>query len=156
MPHKIDRSGRDATVPVVAPGTRELCSTRRSVLRGLAAVGVATITGGVLVACGSGDETTGSDNMVPASEVPVGEARVVDAGGERVVVAQPTEGEFVAFSARCTHQGATVNAEGGLDLVCPNHGSAFDAADGSVRNGPATEALPSVPVRLEGDKLVLG
>lgn len=155
MPHEVDRSGQDTAVPVVAPGAGELCSTRRSVLRGLFAVGVATITGGVLVACGS-DESTGSDNMVPASEVPVGEARVVDAGGERVVVAQPTEGEFVAFSARCTHQGTTVNAEGGLDLVCPNHGSAFDAADGSVRNGPATEALPSVPVRLEGDQLVLG
>jgi Rieske Fe-S protein len=94
---------------------------------------------------------------VPASEVPVGQARVVDAGGQRVVVAQPAEGEFVAFSSSCTHQGTTVQSGDGLVLTCPNHGSRFDAGDGgAVVAGPATEPLPSVAVTVEGSDLVLG
>jgi Rieske Fe-S protein len=60
----------------------------------------------------------------------------------------------VAFSATCTHQGTTVGAGEGLTLTCPNHGSQFDASDGSVVNGPATSALPAVQVVLEGDQLV--
>lgn len=144
--------------------TTELCPSRRTVLR---ALGGAVLLPGVLVACSSGssdDEgpagpTTGEASAgasVPASEVPVGQARIVDAGGERVVMAQPTEGEFVAYSSACTHQGTPVNADEGLTLTCPNHGSVFDATDGGVLNGPATSALESLTVTLEGDQLVLG
>ena len=159
-----------------AAASRDFCPSRRAVLRTLASVGVATISAGVLVACGSDSTqdfesgpvgepapdgaatgTTGTvSGAVPASEVPVGSARVVDAGGQPVVVAQPAAGEYVAFSAVCTHQGTTVGVEEGLTLRCPNHGSGFNAADGSVVNGPAEQPLPSVPVTLEGDQLVLG
>ncbi|HZI97145.1 MAG TPA: Rieske (2Fe-2S) protein [Actinomycetales bacterium] len=103
---------------------------------------------------GSEGQPSAAGATVPASEVAVGQARVVDAGGQRVVVAQPTEGEFVAFSATCTHEGTTVGADDGLTLTCPNHGSRFDATDGSVINGPAARALPAVDVTLEGDQLV--
>ena len=49
-----------------------------------------------------------------------------------------------------------VEAAGGLELRCPNHGSRFDAADGAaVLNGPAEEPLPSVGARVEGDQVVL-
>lgn len=155
----------------------ELCPSRRTLLRGLGAVVIAP---GVLVACSSGNsgsDDTGSGDTgsggtsssdagsgggsasasVPVADVAVGEARVVDAGGQRVVVAQPTEGEFVAFSATCTHQGTTVQGGDGLTLTCPNHGSQFDAGDGAaVLTGPATAPLASVPVVVEGDRLVLG
>lgn len=146
--------------------TEDLCPSRRAVLRSLAAMGSVVLVPGVLVACSSGgaEVATNGDGAsagngaggasVPASEVPVGQARVVDAGGERVVVAQPAEGEFVAFSSICTHQGTQVEAGDGLTLTCPNHGSQFDAADGAVLRGPATRPLPSVEVTLEGDQLV--
>ena len=148
----------------------DLCPSRRSVLRSLATFGGVVLVPGVLVACSSDEEPDGGGSgdtggtsgtspsagaSVPASEVGVGQARVVDAGGQRVVVAQPAEGEFVAFSSTCTHEGTTVQAGEGLTLTCPNHGSQFDAADGSVVNGPATRSLPTVPVALEGDQLVL-
>lgn len=106
---------------------------------------------------GTGSATTGSPATVvaPASAVTVGHALVVEAGGQRIVVAQPTAGTFVAFSTRCTHQGTPVNVLDGLELACPNHGSRFSAADGSVSRGPAASPLAAVGVRLEGDQVVL-
>ncbi|MFC7161406.1 Rieske (2Fe-2S) protein [Aquipuribacter hungaricus] len=154
------------------------CPSRRGVLRTLAGVGVTTIAAGVLSACGGSDAPTGAEGpaatagaggtatggadgtaagaSVPLADVPVGEAVAVDVDGARYVVAQPSEGEVVAFSASCTHAGTTVEAAGGLELRCPNHGSRFDAADGAaVLNGPAEEPLPSVGARVEGDQVVL-
>jgi len=147
---------------------RELdCPSRRGVLRTLAGVGVTTIAAGVLVACGGSDPapSTGSTGTggagaagasVPLADVPVGEAVVVDVDGARYVLAQPVAGEVVAFSASCTHAGTTVEAAGGLELRCPNHGSRFDAGDGAaVLNGPAVDPLPSVPASIEGDLVLL-
>lgn len=136
----------------------DACPSRRTLLRSLAAVGGVALFPGVLAGCASGGGGTGTPavNTVAVSDVPVGRARVVDVAGERLVVAQPSAGEFVAFSSRCTHQGAQVEAGNGLTLTCPNHGSQFDATDGKVLRGPAESALPSVPLRVEGDRLVVG
>lgn len=142
-----------------------------------------TVGAGVLVACGGGGDaqessasgpvetaagspTSGTGDAeaagagpaeatVPLADVPVGQAVVVSALGARFVVAQPTAGEVVAFSASCTHAGTTVEAVGGLELRCPNHGSQFDAGDGSVSTGPATTALPAVDAVVDGDSIVL-
>ena len=90
------------------------------------------------------------------ADVAVGTAVVVAVGEANYVVAQPAEGEFVAFDATCTHQGTTVEARDGLTLTCPNHGSQFDAAaDGAVVTGPATAPLNAVDVTVDGDQLVL-
>ena len=145
----------------------DVCPSRRTVLRSLAAIGGVALLPGVLVGCssgGSGNAAPGSGSgsqksqsvSVPASKVPVGQARIVDAAGERLVVAQPIEGEFVAFLSTCTHQGFPVEAGDGLTISCPNHGSQFDATDGSVVRGPATRSLETVEVTLEGDQLVFG
>lgn len=138
----------------------DICPSRRTVLRGVAALGV-VLAPGLLAACSDGGSTAAgtadAGARVPVADVPVGQARVVQAGDQRVVVAQPAAGEFVAFSASCTHQGTTVVPEDGLVLRCPNHGSRFDAGDAAaVLNGPATEPLPAVAVTVEGDELVLG
>ncbi|WP_380168228.1 ubiquinol-cytochrome c reductase iron-sulfur subunit [Jannaschia sp. R86511] len=105
----------------------------------------------------AGGDAAGADEAsVPLADVPVGEAVVVDALGSRFVVAQPTAGEVVAFSAACTHQGTAVEAAGGLELLCPNHGSRFDAGDaGAVLNGPASAPLGQVQARIEGDLVLL-
>ena len=126
----------------------------------------------MLVACSGGDDSAATEDdagasetpteaaggsTVPVSEVAVGTARVVDASGEMVVVAQPAAGEFVAFSAECTHQGTVVGVQDGLMLKCPNHGSEFDAGNGgAVLKGPAERPLPAVAVAVDGDNLVLG
>ena len=52
------------------------------------------------------------------------------------------EKEVVAFSNRCTHEGAEVEISKG-ELVCFRHLSYFDLASGKVLSGPATRELKS-------------
>lgn len=94
------------------------------------------------------------DPVVATADVPVG-GGVVNANLQ-VVVTQPSEGEFKAFSSICTHQGCPVNEIRGDEIVCPCHFSKFSIADGSVVGGPAPEPLPAVDVHVEGDDVVLG
>lgn len=71
-----------------------------------------------------------------------------------LIVAQPTDGEAVAFSAVCTHQGCTV-APDGEQLRCPCHGSVFEATTGDNVSGPAPRPLEDVPVRVADGQVVL-
>ena len=88
--------------------------------------------------------------IAKTADVPVGSGVIVD----KIVVTQPSAGEFKGFSAICTHKGCTVNkvADGTID--CPCHGSKFNL-DGSVANGPATKPLESAAVTVQGDSIVL-
>lgn len=105
---------------------------------------------------GSSNSPAADGQHLDAAQVPVGSAIVVS-GAKPVVVAQPTAGQFVAFSASCTHRGTTVAAEpGSTTLLCPAHGSEFDAATGKVLKGPATAPLASVPVTNADGVLTLG
>ncbi len=143
-------------------------TTRRAVLGGVAAVGA----GAVLAACGSdeptdsgggGDSSSGGDSGggdAPASgeigttaDVPVGGGTVFQK--EKVVVTQPTEGDFKAFTAVCTHQGCTVGSVKGDTIQCNCHGSQSNAADGKVKKGPASKALAPKNITVEGNKLIV-
>ncbi|PID52908.1 MAG: (2Fe-2S)-binding protein [Micrococcales bacterium] len=145
-------------------GTEELeiCPSRRQVLRTIGMIGGVTLMPGVLVACSS--DTSGGDSVesvagttVPAADIAVGTVVLVQTSGTPVLVAQPNEGEFVAYSAECTHQGVPVSPGDNSIVTCAAHGSRFDIADGAaVLTGPATAPLPEVPVAREGDELVLG
>ncbi|HVT68221.1 MAG TPA: Rieske (2Fe-2S) protein [Trebonia sp.] len=88
-----------------------------------------------------------------AAAVPVGGGTVfTDA---KVVVTQPSKGQFKAFSAICTHVGCLCNqvADGTID--CPCHGSKFKITDGSVVAGPAPSPLPAKTVTVSDGKLLL-
>ena len=112
---------------------------------------------------GSGDTDAGGTDpggteaggtTIPVSDVPVGGGTILAA--EMVVVTQPQEGDFKAFSARCTHQGCPVQTvEDGL-IGCDCHGSRFSIEDGSVASGPAPSPLESLSVTVEGDAVVVG
>jgi Rieske Fe-S protein len=49
------------------------------------------------------------------------------------------------FSNKCTHAGCRINRETDGKLICPCHGSKYDAATGKVLQGPAGLSLPQIP-----------
>ena len=136
-------------------------TTRRAVLGGVAAVGA----GAVLAACGNEPtDSTGGGDAISGGDAPAGEigttADVPVGGGtvfseQRIVVTQPTEGDFKAFTAVCTHQGCTVGSVDAGTIQCNCHGSQFSAEDGSVKKGPASKPLAARTIRAKGDKLVV-
>ena len=77
------------------------------------------------------------------SEIPVGGGKIFAA--DKVVVTQPTAGDFKAFSAVCTHQGCVVADIKGEDIDCTCHGSKFSIKDGSVLKGPRPSPWRSSP-----------
>lgn len=97
---------------------------------------------------------TGAGAILGASaDVPVGGGTVF--ADQLVVVTQPSAGVFQAFSAVCTHQGCTVGEVADGLIVCPCHGSTFDAADGSVVKGPAARSLAPRELSSDGGSLRL-
>lgn len=139
------------------------CTQRRTVLAALPGI---VLLPGIVSACGMTEPaqpastvqqtTTVEETTISAAEVPVGTAKQFKAGGDTVIVAQPTEGEFVAFSATCTHQGGIVQVVQDLSLRCPLHGAEYDATDGRNTRAPAPRPLDSIPVTESGGKLTLG
>ena len=131
--------------------------SRRAVVGGLVGLGVGAP---LLAACGSSDEDSGgSSSGGSTSSGPVGTTADVPVGGgkifaaDKVVVTQPTEGDFKAFSAVCTHQGCVVSAISGEDIDCKCHGSKFSIKDGSVVTGPASKPLEELSVKVSGDEI---
>ena len=152
---------------------------RRSVLRGVAVGGVGLAA---LAACGSGDGNSdtaesgsepsdtgssepsnggggnggggGANVLGPTSDVPVGGGTVY--ADQEVVVTQPNGGDFLGFTAICTHMGCTVGDVSGGTINCPCHGSQYSIEDGSVVTGPATAPLASKDVSVKGKNVVLG
>ena len=94
-----------------------------------------------------------ANGIATTSEIPVGSGIVL--ADDEVVITQPSEGEFKAFSAICTHQGCTVTGVSDGTINCTCHGSRFSIADGSVQAGPAPQPLPARDVAVEGDSIVL-
>lgn len=139
------------------------CTQRRTVLAALPGI---VLLPGIASACGMTgppepastvqQTTTVEETTLAAAEVPVGTAKQFKAGGDTVIVAQPTEGEFVAYSARCTHQGGVVQVVQDLSLRCPLHGAEYDATDGGNTRAPAPRPLDSIPVTESGGQLTLG
>jgi nitrite reductase/ring-hydroxylating ferredoxin subunit len=152
-------------LPDPPTGPRTTPIDRRSVLRGacVACVGVAGAT--VVAACGdgsanggdgdSGDSGNGgsADTPIKTSDIPVGGGKVF--AGRKVVVTQPTAGEFKAFTAICTHQRFLVgNVQGGT-INCLHHGSMYNMTTGAVVGGPAPAPLAAKTVTVSGDTLTV-
>jgi Rieske Fe-S protein len=100
---------------------------------------------------GTATPGSGADALASAADVPVGGCFVVSSA--KVVLTQPTEGDFKAFSAVCTHQGCLVESSTEGDIPCPCHGSKFSLDDGSPLSGPATAPLEAVQISVDGDAI---
>ena len=81
---------------------------------------------------------------------------------EQEVFLLPCEDGVEAWVNRCTHEDqrlyreevGVVTRDGAV--VCPKHGSAFDACEGDCENGPAAgSTLPGVEVTVENGQVYL-
>ena len=101
-----------------------------------------------------GGKEAGGAAIASVSEVAPGSALTFKDAGNPAVLIHLDNGDFVAYSAVCTHQNCTVPYKNG-QLVCPCHGSVFDPADGAaVVTGPAQSPLPEIPVKVQNGEIV--
>ena len=122
--------------------------------------------GALLAACGGGSGTatttpggSGGDGSTPAgsasgsggtgtalvatAKVPVGGGVIL--GGPRIVVTQPAQGTFKAFTAVCTHQSCTVGMvkDNVITLPVPRHRRTARGRLGEERAGHPRATRPS-------------
>ncbi len=126
-------------------------TSRRVVFQGLGALGVAAALAGCGGAGTPAKPAEAGTALATTSEVPVGGGVVLT--DKRIVLTQPVEGEFKAFTAVCTHAQNTVTGVSDSVIECNFHGSRFDAATGEVLEGPASSPLAEISITVEGDQI---
>jgi len=90
------------------------------------------------------------------SELPEEGAIRVDLGGKPVCVAR-SGGEVFAIGDVCSHADVSL-AEGDVEdasIECWLHGSVFDLRTGKPSGLPATRPVPTYPVTVEGDDVLV-
>lgn len=136
--------------------------SRRTAIIGAGGLGAGTV---LLSACGSTDAETLTESdgrpaeptdMAATSDIPVGGVIQATAKGSIVMISQPTEGVFHAFSSVCTHQGCQLKALKEKSISCPCHSSVFSLEDGSVQGGPAEAPLTEFPVEIKDGRIWVG
>jgi Rieske Fe-S protein len=137
--------------------------------RALAGAAVGGLSLPLLAACGGGSGTSassgggggqksGSNVLVPATQVPVGGGVILS--DQNVVVTQPQKGTYAGFSATCTHQGCILASVASGTINCGCHGSQFSITDGSNVAGPngsppgSVAALPKIGVKVKGANVI--
>ncbi|RNL85342.1 Rieske (2Fe-2S) protein [Halostreptopolyspora alba] len=125
------------------------------------ALGVACVTGAAVVGgsgCGRSEDAPKPQDAVRGeviartSDVPVGGGTVLM--DSKLVLTQPSDDEFHAYTAVCTHSGCTIQ-QVTTEIECLCHGSRFDIATGEVLGGPANEPLESFELTVEGEEITL-
>jgi Rieske Fe-S protein len=110
-----------------------------------------------LAGCGGGDAkaqpSLKGKVIAKTADVPVGGGKVIE--DLQVVVTQPTQGVYMAFSSICTHKGCAVSTPKDNVIRCACHGSEFAADSGRATKGPATAPLTQFLVKAEGDGIVV-
>jgi nitrite reductase/ring-hydroxylating ferredoxin subunit len=122
----------------------------------------------------SGGLAVGSVAMAAWSKLPKGEIRFEPAAVAKVdelkpgtavafnyprptdlcLLVQKPDGEYVAYSRRCTHLSCPVEYQEAQNrLYCPCHNGAFSIEDGRVLQGPPPHPLPQVMVEVRDGEI---
>lgn len=94
--------------------------------------------------------------VIPKREVPLGTAReVVFNDAPAIIVNRPGKG-LIAVSRVCTHLGCLVHYDkDNKQLLCPCHAGVYDL-EGNVLSGPPPKPLAQLPLRVDGENIVIG
>ncbi len=89
-------------------------------------------------------------------DVPVGESLKTMVGNKPVIVIHHPNKGYIALSRVCTHLGCLVDYDRSLGrIICPCHGANF-TVEGRVISGPAPRPLEKIPLKVQGDKILIG
>jgi 3-phenylpropionate/trans-cinnamate dioxygenase ferredoxin subunit len=93
-----------------------------------------------------------------AEELPPGSMRLVPVGARTIGVFN-CAGTYYAIEDRCSHDDGPL-CEGDWEpelcvVVCPRHGARFDLQTGIPMTLPAFESVPTYPVSVRADGLVV-
>jgi Rieske Fe-S protein len=103
---------------------------------------------------GSAGSSSGGHRLASLDQIPPQGGVVL--AQQQIVLTRDGGDTVHGFSAICTHLGCTVDSVENGTIMCPCHGSRFDAQTGAVRAGPATRPLPAVPVTVRGSSVYAG
>ena len=153
---------------------------RKKFIRLGAALGVSVVGASVVAGCGGGGDSStssgggatstggsggstemgssgssGGQAIAQVSDVPQNSAQEFTNDGQPAVLVHLESGDFVAYSAVCTHQQCTVAYQKqSSQLACPCHGSIFDPSkNAQVVTGPAPRPLPEIPITVQGGEI---
>jgi Rieske Fe-S protein len=123
--------------------------------QGLGAGAVLMGTGLAGGCSGGGRDRPAGPVEIPLADLPVDGRLTVSYRGEPVELSRDGD-TVIARSLWCTHVGCKVSWRADRRLyVCPCHEGTYNP-DGSVHAGPPPAPLEEYPVRIRGDRIVIG
>lgn len=135
---------------------------RRDFLSWAGVGGLATFLPIAIAACSPSGSNDTADATDEPQSIDVGSLSDLDSKGSLliespqkvIVVRDPADATAVlALTANCNHRDCTVEWQAdSSEFLCPCHQSRF-ALDGSIQEGPATEALRPLTVTVENDQI---
>jgi thiosulfate dehydrogenase [quinone] large subunit len=177
LPILLSRASFRADVGVRTNQRAQIDRDRRNFLRGALALGVISAATLVLWNLGSNSQPAPTpqltssvsfaavaNNQVVQSNQPAANTKPIanassippdqsliynDPSLGPIILIHLDNGEFVAYSAICTHAGCQVQFDPSLkDIVCPCHGAVYDPYhNAQVIGGPAPYPLQNVPIQ---------
>lgn len=94
--------------------------------------------------------------VIAKRDIPLGEAREIVLNNVPVVVLNRPGKGLIAVSRVCTHLGCLVQYDKeNKRLLCPCHAGVYDL-EGNVLSGPPPKPLRKLPLRVEGETIVIG
>jgi cytochrome b6-f complex iron-sulfur subunit len=104
----------------------------------------------------AGSEAKAKELILPKADVPVGSAKNIVFNNAPAIILNNKDKGYIALSKVCTHLGCIVEYSPEKNsLVCPCHAGIYDL-DGNVRSGPPPKSLTRIPVKVEGENIVIG
>jgi Rieske Fe-S protein len=89
-------------------------------------------------------------------DVPAGEAKNFVFNNMPAIIVNSQEKGYIAFSRTCTHLGCLVEySKSKLMFICPCHAGFYDL-EGNVVSGPPPRPLTAIPLKIEGETIIIG